>query len=105
MNEPQQHKYSSFFERNLEGYLEILRQMVAINSFTYNPDGVNRLGRLTGEYFSSLDFKPTFFQSENRAFGKHLVLKSTQIDKEKPFIGLISHLDTTPTPLCSSQRR
>jgi hypothetical protein len=29
-----------FFEKNLPAYLEMLAQMVAINSFTITPDGI-----------------------------------------------------------------
>ena len=38
--------------------LEFLRQMVEINSFTENADGVNRLGVLIAQHFASLGFEP-----------------------------------------------
>ena len=43
--------------------LEILRQMVGINSYTANREGVNRLGRLT-----AVCFAPLGFTAELRAF-------------------------------------
>ena len=36
----------AYFERNLNEYLDLLRQMVLINSFTANPAGVDALGRV-----------------------------------------------------------
>ena len=80
----------------------MLRQMVEINSFTANPDGVNKLGGLTAEFFSKLGFKPEFVQCENPDFGKHLLLTHSEendgAENKKPVIALISHLDTVYPP-------
>jgi len=84
----------SFYESKLPAYLEMLRQMVAINSFTDNPAGVNKLGELTVECFKDLRFEHRYLQCENPDFGKHLVMNSAKFDADKPTIGLISHLDT-----------
>ncbi len=93
-----QQSYSTFFERKLDDYLEMLQGMVKINSFSANPDGVNRLGRLTGQYFGELGFESNFVQCENPEFGKHLLLKSAPSDTAYASIGLISHLDTVFSP-------
>src|SRR5437773_1545034 len=70
--------------------------MVAINSFTANKDGVNRLGRLTADIFAPLGFKPEFIPSKNPEFGKHLVL--TRPGRTSRTIALITHLDTVFPP-------
>ena len=91
-----------FFQNNLKSYIDMLQQMVEINSFTANPDGVNKLGRLTVEFFSKLGFKPEFIQCENPDFGKHLLLthseENNEAENKKPVIALISHLDTVYPP-------
>ena len=46
--------------------LEMLRQMVGINSFTANRQGVDRLGRLTAECFAPLGFTAEFVPSAQR---------------------------------------
>ena len=91
-----------FFKDNLESYLEILHQMVDINSFTANPDGVNRLSSYTAELFARLGFQAEFVQSVNPGFGKHLVLtrlgQTTPAGKPGSLIGMVSHLDTVFPP-------
>lgn len=85
-----------FFAGKLPDALELLRQMVEINSFTGNPEGVNQLGRYTAECFAPLGFTPEFVPSQNPAFGNHLVL-SRQGTSGKT-IGMVSHLDTVFPP-------
>ncbi len=85
-----------FLEQNLPAYLDLLRQMVAINSFTRNVDGVNALGNLTAEAFGELGFRAERIQSANPDFGRHLVLTRPGSSDSK--IGLISHLDTVFPP-------
>lgn len=80
------------FTLNLPDYLETLRQMVAINSFTAYAAGVNELGELTADLFAGLGFKAEFIQSAIAHYGKHLVL--TRNGRTNKTIGLVSHLDT-----------
>lgn len=88
------------FERDLEGQLNeamaILKEMVAINSFTGNRDGVNRLGRRTAELFSPLGFTAEFVPAADERLGDHLVL--TRPGRSAGIVGCISHLDTVFTP-------
>lgn len=70
----------------------MLRRMIEINSFTSNPEGVNRLGRLTAECFAPLGFAAEFVPSTNPAWGNHLVL--TRRGRSARNIAMISHLDT-----------
>jgi glutamate carboxypeptidase len=81
-----------FLEPRLPDYLALLRQMVAINSFTTNPDGINALGEFTAGAFAHLGFQAEFIQSAGPQYGRHLVL--TRPGRSSRKIGLVSHLDT-----------
>lgn len=84
-----------YLESRLPNCLDLLQAMVNINSFTANPDGVNRLGHFTAEAFASLGFASEFIPSTAPEIGSHLVLaKDGALGKEAPTIALISHLDT-----------
>lgn len=85
-----------FLNQQMPATLELLRQMVGINSFTLNREGVNRLARLTAESFASLGFTAELVPSQNPAFGDHLVL--TRRGRSAKSIALISHLDTVFPP-------
>jgi len=85
-----------FLDQQLPAALELLRQMVGINSFTTNPEGVNRLARFTTECFAPLGFTAESIPSANPAFGAHLVL--TRRGRSARNIAMISHLDTVFPP-------
>jgi glutamate carboxypeptidase len=96
---------NAFLSHNLNVYLDLLHQMVAINSFTLNPSGVNTLGRLTTDLFAPLGFEAEQVSSPDFRYGRHLVL--TRVGRSRdgrpaPVIGLISHLDTV-FPLAEEQ--
>jgi len=97
-------KISTFLENKLPFYLDLLRQMIEINSFSANPTGVNRLGMLTAQVFSNLGFEAEYVPSVNAGFGNHLILnlppRKPAAEKSQPghFIALISHLDTVFPP-------
>jgi glutamate carboxypeptidase len=85
-----------FLQSRLTGTLEILRQMVEINSFTGNPEGVNRLGRYTAECFAELGFTAEYVPSANPLWGNHLVM--TRLGTTPRTIAMVSHLDTVFPP-------
>jgi glutamate carboxypeptidase len=85
-----------FLQSQLPAALELLRQMVGINSFTGNRDGVNQLGRFTAECFAPLGFAAEFVPSTNPTYGDHLVL--TRPGRGPKSIAMISHLDTVFPP-------
>jgi glutamate carboxypeptidase len=87
---------TAHLEQQLPAGLELLREMVDINSFTGNPEGVNRLGRLTAERFAPLGFQAEFVPSTNRGWGNHLVL--TRPGRSGKSIAMVSHLDTVFPP-------
>jgi glutamate carboxypeptidase len=76
--------------------LELLRQMVDINSFTGNREGVNKLGRFTVECFAPSGFTSEFVPSTNPKYGDHLVM--TRQGRSTRSIALVSHLDTVFPP-------
>jgi len=88
-------------EALLPSALGALRQMVAINSFTLNAEGVNRLGDLTANLFAPLGFSAQRPQAiacvtEPRPpLGRHLIL--TRPGRSGRRIGLVGHLDTVYT--------
>lgn len=93
--------YQSIYDtirHNLPRYLDMLREMVAINSFTANPHGVNQLGDLTADCFAQLGFTAERVQAADPSYGQHLILTRTAANgPNAPVIGLISHLDTVYT--------
>jgi len=87
---------TGFLQGQLPNALELLRQMVNINSFTGNAEGVNRLARFTAECFAPLGFAAEYVPSMNSAWGAHLVL--TRRGSSPRNIAMISHLDTVFPP-------
>jgi len=85
-----------FLSSQMPVALEMLRQMVAINSFTGNREGVNRLSRFTAECFAPLGFTAEHVPSTNKEWGDHLVL--TRRGRSGRSIALVSHLDTVFPP-------
>ncbi len=86
----------AYLEARMLYYLDILQQMVAINSFTANAQGVNTLAELTADVFATLGFEAELIPSENPRFGNHLVL--TRRGRGARKIGFVSHLDTVFPP-------
>jgi glutamate carboxypeptidase len=84
----------TYLQHHLTVYLDLLHQMVAINSFTLNPSGVNALGALTAEIFAPLGFVAETIPSADYRYGRHLILTRPGVGEAAPAIGLISHLDT-----------
>ena len=85
-----------FLESQLPDALEMLRQMVGINSYTANREGVNRVAKFTTECFAPLGFTAESVPSMNPKWGDHLVL--TRKGRTSKSIALISHLDTVFPP-------
>ncbi|MEZ4517344.1 MAG: M20/M25/M40 family metallo-hydrolase [Chloroflexota bacterium] len=97
-SEPSTTSIQLYLDEHLPGYLELLHQMVGVNSFSTNARGVDTLAELTAEIFASLGFDEKRVQSADFLYGQHLVLtrqgKPGADGQPAPVIGLISHLDT-----------
>lgn len=92
-------RHNSVLEKSLPEYIDLLRAMVDINSFTANASGVNALGKLTEETFQELGFKAEYVQSVNPTYGRHLFLYSSNWgEDELPAVAMVSHLDTVFSP-------
>ena len=102
LEQSQRTKIEGFITDHLEDYLDILQQMVSINSFTTNGEGVNQLGEFTAQIFSRLGFEALFVPSIQPNFGNHLFLFHPADQNSKasslPSLALISHLDTVFSP-------
>ncbi|HEY0456863.1 MAG TPA: M20/M25/M40 family metallo-hydrolase [Verrucomicrobiae bacterium] len=83
-------------EELLPEALRFLEEMVRINSFTANREGVNRVGKLIAKRFEVLGFTAEFVPSINPAYGEHLVLRRP--GQGAKTIGLVTHLDTVFPP-------
>lgn len=86
-----------YLEESMPNYMELLRKMVEINSFTANAQGVNQLGNLTAQIFSQLGFEADFVPSNHSDFGQHLFLKRAareDLSSQAHTIAMVSHLDT-----------
>ena len=86
----------AFLEQNQASYLAHLQQMVGINSFTANAEGVNELGKVTADLFATLGFTAETVPSVYETYGDHWVL--TRNGRSHRKIGLVSHLDTVFPP-------
>jgi glutamate carboxypeptidase len=86
-----------FCESQLPCTLEFLREMVAINSFTENAEGIDRLAGMTAAHFAKLGFKALQVPAAHPGYGSHLVLKRAAGASNAPTIALLSHLDTVYT--------
>ena len=75
-----------------------LREMMAINSFTENRDGVNEVGDLTASWFAEAvdpNFKARRFLSKYDPYGQHLALSLRRsAEGPRPSLAFVSHLDT-----------
>lgn len=79
-------------ENFLPDALAFLERLVAVNSFTGNPAGVNRNAALLAEQFAPLGFTAESVPAENPAFGAHLFLKRPGTGAHS--VLLVTHLDT-----------
>ncbi len=76
--------------------LRLLESWVRVNSFTANPEGVNRLAQLTCDAFAPLGFHAERIPSSNPGWGDHLVMSRAGTSKKS--LLLVSHLDTVYPP-------
>ncbi len=84
-------------DTSLPAALEFLERMVAVNSYTLNPAGVNAVGALVAEAFAPLGFEAENVPAGSPEFGAHLFLRGV-LQPGLPAIAFISHLDTVFPP-------
>lgn len=92
------HLIQSYLQERLPRYLDLHRQMVEINSFSANPQGVNTLGDYTASLFAGLGFEAEQIPAADKHYGRHLFLTKMGKGQAPVSIALISHLDTVFPP-------
>lgn len=80
-------------ERHLPAALDLLRELVAVNSFTTNGPGVGRVARITAEAFAPMGFEAEFVPCEVPGSGPHLFLTRAGDGGSDPVL-LVTHSDT-----------
>jgi glutamate carboxypeptidase len=83
-------------ERHLPAALDLLRRLVAINSFTANAAGVDAVARLTAEAFAPLGFTAELVPCVIPSSGQHLFL--THRGNGGDPVVLVTHSDTVFPP-------
>ncbi len=83
-------------EKHLPDALELLRRLVAINSFTANAAGVDEVARVTAEAFAGLGFTAELVPCTTPGTGHHLFLTHCG-DGGDPIV-LVTHSDTVFPP-------
>lgn len=84
-------------EQHLPAMLELLRRLVAVNSFTANAPGVDAVVDLTAEAFAPLGFAATRVPCGIPGTGHHLFLSRHGSACREPLI-LVTHSDTVFPP-------
>lgn len=83
-------------QQSLEAYLADLRAIVNIDSGTYIPEGVNKVGTYLAARFQSWDFTTHFEPQEH--FGNHLIATRQGKHPSGPCLLFIGHIDTVFPP-------
>jgi glutamate carboxypeptidase len=83
-------------EKFLPDTLAFLERLVAVNSFTGNPAGVDENARLIAAQFAALGFAAEQVPDPNAAFGSHLFLHRP--GRNGRGLLLVTHLDTVFPP-------
>ena len=80
----------------LDEYITILYDMIAINMYSENVAGINKLADYTQKLFENLQFTSEQVQSNQPKSGKHLLLTRKGLTEKN--IICLTHLDTVYTP-------
>lgn len=72
-------------------YLNDLKTVIDINSYTKNPSGVNKVGEIFDTWFEELGFKTTIY--ERTDIGHHRHYTSSRNENSKKLL-LLGHIDT-----------
>jgi len=83
-------------EKHLAAALDLLRRLVAINSFTTNASGVDAVAQLTAEAFAPLGFTAELVRCATPGTGHHLFLSHHSAGADP--IVLVTHSDTVFPP-------
>lgn len=76
-------------------YIDNLKKVVEINSYTKNKEGVNLVGEIFDEWFETLGYETVIYQ--RKTIGNHRHYKSLHA-KNAPKLLLLGHIDTVFPP-------
>jgi glutamate carboxypeptidase len=76
-------------------YIDDLKKVVEVNSYTKNPDGVNIVGEIFDKWFEALGFEIKLFKRED--IGHHRLYRSPYTPNT-PKLLLLGHIDTVFPP-------
>ncbi|MEO6908676.1 MAG: M20/M25/M40 family metallo-hydrolase [Abditibacteriaceae bacterium] len=92
---PTNSSLENHLQRSYPAAVRFLQELVSINSFTINAEGVNTNAQRIIEHFAPFNFQVRQEQCQLPGTGKHLILDS---GGDAQAIALISHLDTVFSP-------
>ena len=79
-------------EQAMNAYLADLRAIVNIDSGTYTPEGINRVGAYLADRFQGWGFTTRFV--EQTGYGNHLIATHQGSKPTGPRLLFIGHIDT-----------
>ena len=83
---------TAFLEQQRADHLAMLKEMVDINTYSRNPEGVNQVAGYTVEKLKALGFESELVPSKFPYYGNHLY--AVRRGKSPRAIVLVSHTDT-----------
>ncbi len=89
-------KALDFSQKREEDALKFLKDLVLINSWTFNKDGVNRVVECIADFLPDTVFNKRLIKQEN--FGDHLIVDSKKVEASDKFVLLVGHTDTVFPP-------
>jgi glutamate carboxypeptidase len=84
---------ADFLARAEPEAIRVLKDLVAVNSFTHNREGVNKVGDMCVALFEPLGFKARRERSPTEDCGDHVILTRPGTPGARKLV-LVSHLDT-----------
>jgi glutamate carboxypeptidase len=97
VEEPKKQAIANYLAPRFFDYLTTLKEWVSTNSFSLNPEGIDKLARLTAHSFEKIGFTSTIVPTKREGRGDHLALTNFH-DGATLNIAFISHLDTVFSP-------
>ncbi|WP_208590934.1 M20 family metallopeptidase [Gracilibacillus suaedae] len=82
----------SYLKEQQEHMLNMLEQLVNIDSGSYDKAGVDKVGAVMKHLYQQIDFEVEEVQQEEA--GNHLIIRKKNVDPLKPTILILTHMDT-----------
>ncbi|WP_018933962.1 M20 family metallopeptidase [Gracilibacillus lacisalsi] len=82
----------SYLKDQQEHMLNMLEQLVNIDSGSYDKAGVDKVGAVMKQLYQQIDFEVEEVKQEEA--GNHLIIRKKNVDPSKPTILILTHMDT-----------